>query len=50
MRVSCSPANPVSSYGRGNPALDVDALAAMVERFAAVMQANLNVREVDLHR
>lgn len=34
---------------RGSPALDVDALAALVERLAAVMQANPAVREVDLN-
>lgn len=34
---------------RGSPALDVDALAALVERLAAVMQANPRVREVDLN-
>ena len=34
---------------RGGPRLDVDALAALVERLAAVMQANADVREIDLN-
>jgi acyl-CoA synthetase (NDP forming) len=34
---------------RGSPALDLDALAALVERLGAVMLANPRIREIDLN-
>jgi succinyl-CoA synthetase beta subunit len=34
---------------RGSPALDVDALAALIQRLADVMTANPRIREIDLN-